>query len=117
NSDGAPAAKTQPMQVTIGTAASAADLSVGFAKNLNSMPAFAANPVSLVFTVQNSVNGSTVPANLAIDFSAPVQMGTLPVGCTRASANSIACSFTSANGVPAPFSIPINAPFAQLVSA
>lgn len=104
--------RSQPLALTIGPAATPADLVLQATPKLNSPTLLSAAPVSLSFVVTNNTAGSSVQAVLSVNFQVAAQAGTLPAHCL-ASGLSVTCNFTSTNGAqPMQFDVPVNAPFA-----
>jgi hypothetical protein len=110
--------KSQPLTLNITSATTTADLSVAVSHvqiPAKADPASVGGEVQFTATVSNNTSGDTESANLLLTFSPPVTLGILPGSCL-ASNGQVSCSFSSVNGTPATFQIPLTVPFSRSVA-
>jgi len=116
------ATRTQDVTLNITAGSGAVDLGVTVTHSLvpsKPDPAPVGGQVVFDATVANATSGSSVAATLTMTFLSPVSFGaSLPTECNLNAqfAFTVVCSFTSSNGSPADFPIPVTVPFARAVS-
>jgi hypothetical protein len=120
---GAPmeATRSADFSTTVGSGSGTGDLAVALSHTQPppNSPAGVGTGVTYTAQVTDNTAGSA-PATLMVAFSEPVLIGTVqpPAGASCTPANgTVTCTFTSTNGAPDTFSIPVIAPFARNLTA